>query len=143
MPGVLDQSPWFTQILDLLSGELGEILPRMPSVERSPERAVNRAVVETFVTWKPASVLQMGRLRVQEPQLHLSGPTGPQIPVLGVNRRSQTGCKTRQSLQAILGGRTLVTQTHNDLLTSPVPSWSKGGQKCHPWCRPAPGDWLS
>lgn len=131
VPGVLDQSPCLPRILDLLSGELVRSCPGCLQWRVVSWRGlVNRAVV-----WRPchleASVCPSdGKTEVQgTPTPSLVVPLGHKYLFLGSIGEARRDVRPDQSLQAILGGRTLVTQTHNDLLTSPVPSWSKGRVK--------------
>ena len=114
-----------------------ETLPRMPSAESG----LLVSACQQVAVWRPCHLEadfhpSDGKTEV------LGAPTpSPMVPwglkclFLGSIGEARQDVGPDQNLHAILGGRNLVTQTHNNLFTSPVPSLVQGmGKKCHTWC---------
>ena len=130
-------APFLPHVLDLLFGELGRPCPGC--LQRrvvSWLGLVNRAAVRRPFHLEADILPSDGKTEAQgTPTPSPVVPLGLKYLFWGSIGEARWDVGPDQSLHAVLGGRNLVTQTHNDLLTSPVPSLVQGmGKKCHTWC---------
>lgn len=135
--GVLDQPLCLPHVLDLLFGELGR--PCTGCFQRrvvSWLGLVNRAAVRRPCHLEADVLPSDGKTEAQgTPTPSPVVPLGLKYLFWGSIGEARWDAGPDQSLHAVLGGRNLVTQTHKDLLTSPVPRLAQGmGKKCHAGC---------